>query len=337
MPSKRIAVWIAAAVVAVGAMAVAAFVLVRDEEATPSGDLIAYGCREPKNVWYAVCVIRQDGTDRKRLTTRLPATGSAWSPDGRRIAFTRHQEVGESTAFTDDDVFVMDADGDGVLQLTKERPGFHSGQPTWSPDGREIAFVRGPALAAGIGQPGSLFVMATDGSDVRRLTRGALDSGPAWSPDGSEIVFSRAKDFNSPRGIWVVDVTGGEPRELTHTADYFDTFPAWSPDGTRIAFARAIPQQSEFDGKSAIYAMNRDGTGLELILRHQHFARAPLGLAWSPDGRTIAFETSPTIECTAISLVEVESGAVRPLTSCTRLSESAVSPAWQPATSASGG
>jgi len=76
--------------------------------------------------------------------------------------------------------------------------------------------------------------------------------------------------------------------------------------------------------------MNRDGTGLELVLRHQHFARAPLGLAWSPDGRTIAFETSPTIECTAISLVEVESGAVRPLTSCTRPRESAVSPAWQP-------
>lgn len=330
MPPKRIAVGIGAAVVAAGAVAVAAFVLARDEETPPSGDLIAYSCREPKNVWYAVCVIRQDGTDRKRLTTRLPATGSEWSPDGRRIAFTRPQEVGEFSTFTDDDVFVMDADGDGVRQLTEENPGFHSGQPTWSPDGGEIAFVRGPMLAAGIGTPGSLFVMATDGSDVRRLTRGALDSGPAWSPDGREIVFSRAKDFNSPRGIWVVDVSGGEPRVLTHTVDYFDTFPAWSPDGTRIAFARAIPQQSEFDGKAAIYVMNRDGTGLDLILRHQHFARAPLGLAWSPDGRTIAFETSPTHECTSISLVEIQSGAVRALTSCARQSESAVAPAWQP-------
>ena len=54
MPSKRIAVGIAAAVVAVGAMAVAAFALVRDEETPPSGDLIAYGCREPKNAWYAM-------------------------------------------------------------------------------------------------------------------------------------------------------------------------------------------------------------------------------------------------------------------------------------------
>jgi len=330
MPSRRLTSGIGIAVVAASAMAVAAFALLRDEEIPASGDMIAYGCREPKNVWYAVCVIRQDGTDRRRLTTRLPTTGSAWSPDGQRVVFTRHQEVGESTKFTDDDVFVMDGDGDGVRQLTEENPGFHSGQPTWSPDGREIAFVRGPALAAGIGQPGSLFVMAADGSDVRRLTRGALDSGPAWSPDGREIVFSRAKDFNSPRGIWVVGLVGGEPRQLTRTVDYFDTSPAWSPDGMRIAFARAIPLQTEFDGKSAIYVMNRDGTGLELVLRHQHFARASLGLAWSPDGRTIAFETSPIPECTAISLVDVASGAVRPLTTCTRSRESAVSPAWQP-------
>jgi len=330
MPSRRLIIGIGVAVVAASAMAVAAFALLRDEEIPANGDVIAYGCREPKNVWYAVCVIRQDGTDSRRLTTRLPTTGSAWSPDGQRIAFTRHQEVGESTTFTDDDVFVMDADGDGVRQLTEENPGFHSGQPTWSPDSREIAFVRGRALAAGIGQPGSLFVMAANGSDVRRLTRGALDSGPAWSPDGREIVFSRAKDFNSPRGIWVVDLVGGEPRQLTHMVDYFDTSPVWSPDGMRIAFARAIPFQTEFDGKSAIYAMNRNGTGLELVLRHQYFARASLGLAWSPDGRTIAFETSPIPECTAISLVDVASGAVRPLTTCTRPREAAVSPAWQP-------
>jgi len=67
------------------------------------------------------------------------------------------------------------------------------------------------------------------------------------------------------------------------------------------------------------------------VLAHQHFADGPYSLTWSPDGRTLAFETSPNVECVAISTVDVERGVVRPLTACVRQSESAVAPAWQPA------
>jgi Tol biopolymer transport system component len=84
-------------------------------------------------VWFAVCVIRADGTERRRLTTRLKGSTPAWSPDGRRIAFTRNEDIGEYTTFSDDDVFVMDADGDNIRQLTRERDGRHAGRPTWSP------------------------------------------------------------------------------------------------------------------------------------------------------------------------------------------------------------
>lgn len=335
MPPKRIAVGIGAAVVAAGAVAVAASTLVRDEETPPRGDLIAYSCREPKNVWYAVCVIREDGTDRKRLTTRLTTTDPAWSPDGRQIAFTRNEDVGEFMTHTDDDVFVMDADGDDVQQLTPERDGRSSGQPAWSPDGRQIAYVHGPSVDSGVpSRFGGLFVMNADGSEVRRLTEGHADTDPSWSPDGSEIAFTRGVNLGSPTAantdIWVTGPTGGAPRRLTRRAHLFEEAPAWSPDGSRIAFAR-LTFQTQFDGKEGIYVVNRDGTGERLVLVHQHFADGPYSLTWSPDGRTIAFETSPTRECTSISLVEIESGAVRPLTSCARTSESAVAPAWQPA------
>jgi TolB protein len=278
-----------------------------------------------------------DGTEQRRLTSRLTTSYLAWSPDGRRIAFTRNEEVGESTTFTDDDVFVIEGDGDDPRQLTPEQDGRSSGQPTWSPDGSEIAFVRGQSVASTVpSRFGGLFVMRADGSDVRRLTPdppGGADTSPAWSPDGREIAFTRGMNLSSfPRvnmDIYVVDRAGRTPRRLTHTARTFETTPAWSPDGSRIAFARSTTQ-TEFDGRAAIYVMNRDGTGERLVLAHQYFAGTPHCLTWSPGGRTIAFETSPVLECTAIHLVEVASGRARPLTSCTRKRESALSPSCQP-------
>lgn len=223
----------------------------------------------------------------------------------------------------------MDADGSDLRQLTPDRAGIHAGRPAWSPDGRSLVFVRGDSVpSALVVRPGALFVMNADGSDARRLTRNRLDAGPAWSPDGREIVFSRAKSFTSPsRGIWTMSAAGGRPHELTHAVGFLDGAPAWSPDGTRIAFVR-LTRESQNDGNAAIYVMNRDGGELRLVVRHYSFFS--YGLAWSPDGRTIAFETSPSRLCTALALVDVASGRIRPLTTCTRRRESALSPAWQP-------
>lgn len=319
------------------ALALLVFVLTSGDRGPPAGrgDVIAYGCKEPNNAWYAICLVRSDGTDVHRLTRRLPTSAPAWSPDGRKIAFTRNEDVGEYTAFSDDDLFVMDADGDGIRQLTSERDGRSAGQPTWSPDGRQLAYIDAESVPSGQpSRPGVLFVMNPDGSGVRRIGRGEFDVDPAWSPDGTEIAFSRCHNPDSASrcslDLFVVSAGGGVPRRLTRTPLVFEAGATWSPDGSRIAFTRWTFRSLLVDGRVTLNVIGRDGRGEQLLLGHKHFGSGLYSLAWSPDGRTIAFQTSPTPQCTAISLVDVETRAVRALTTCTRPRESTVSPAWQP-------
>jgi len=336
MPRNRAIAFGLAAFGLVVVVSFATLLLVRDEPAKVRGDLIVYGCKEKKNPWYAICVMGRDGTNPHRLTTKLATTDPAWSPDGRRIAFTRNEDIGESTTFTSDDVYAMDADGDGERRLTPERVGRSSGQPTWSPDGRQIAYVHGESVSSAVpSRFGGLFVMNDDGSDVRRLTHGRADTDPDWSPDGREIVFVRGENLASPteaaEDVYVVNVAGGTARRLTRTPPgIFEAAPTWSPDGSRIAFAR-MTNTTQFDGKATIHVINADGTGEKLALANTLFAVAPYSLAWSPDGGTLAFETSSMLGCTSISLLEIATGAVKPLTSCSRPRESTVAPNWQPA------
>jgi Tol biopolymer transport system component len=318
------------------AAGVLAFLLTRTSGSDPvAGDRIAYGCRESRNPWYAICVSSADGSDPTRVTRDLPTTDPSWSPDGRRLAFTRNEDVGESTTFTFDDVFVMDADGSDLRQVTADEEDLWSGQPTWSPDGTELAYVRGESVASTVSSKyGELYRIELDGEAMRPLTAGWPDTDPDWSPDGRAIAFVRGESLSSftdaNDDLYVLELATGQVRRLTTTpAGTFENAPAWSPDGSRIAFVRT-PRGSQFSGRASLHVIDRDGSREQRLLRYELFADAPYSLAWSPDGRSLAFETSSAIGCTSISVLDVETRSRRALTSCARPREATVAPTWQP-------
>jgi Tol biopolymer transport system component len=170
----------------------------------------------PPKIW----AVAPDGSDHVQLTHgEAPDFLPAWSPDGTKIAFTR--ELGGST-----EIFVMNADGSEVTQLTGDRT-VNDEHPAWSPDGTHIAYT------SGTDEHQDLYVMSANGSDFTRVVGGPFFSAdPAWSPRGDEIAFICDTDLclvGAEQGSRPTQLLGTRPKESS---------PRWSPDGRSIAFAR---------------------------------------------------------------------------------------------------
>jgi dipeptidyl aminopeptidase/acylaminoacyl peptidase len=107
--------------------------------------------------------------------------------------------------------------------------------PRFSPDGRQIAFVRVTVDRAGNRYRRAIWLAPADGSPPRRLTAGGKsDIAPRWSPDGRRLAFVSTRDGDKPQ-IYIIPIDGGEARRLTHMRQGA-VEPAWSADGARIAF-----------------------------------------------------------------------------------------------------
>ena len=184
-----------------------------------------------------------------------------------------------------DEIYVMNADGSGLTNLTNNT--VQDGYPAWSPDGSKIVFV------SNRNGEEEIYVMNADGSNVTRLTNdAAVDRFPTWSPDGTKIAFARVGGPAGPSWqIFVMDATdtdsdgnGDNLRQLT-TSSGNNLAPAWSPDGTKIAF------NSDRGNYGEIWVINAaDGTGeTQLTSATGYQDSTP---SWSPDGSRIVFGSS---------------------------------------------
>jgi Tol biopolymer transport system component len=135
------------------------------------------------------------------------ATDPAWSPDGKLIAYDYRKP-----GFSIRELYVMNADGRGIRQLTHLRQ--VSGLPAWSPDGKRLAFQSNVRLGHF-----EIYTIALDGKGFREITRSDADViQPAWSPDG-RLSFTRDGE------IWV-DAAGTETKL---TSEGNASSPAWRP------------------------------------------------------------------------------------------------------------
>ena len=238
----------------------------------------------------------------------------AWSPDGKRFAFSRYDAAGPYDAknwtiwiadrdgsnprpvlrgavwasFSPDgsrlaagqmvdgdwEIVTVRADGTDVRQVTRRKGADHT--PAWSPDGSFLVYA-----AEDEPRHNSLYRIALDGSSIKRLTNDpATDYNPAFSPDGRRIVFYREKGDKHDQ-VWTLDLaTGRETRVTDGTGHNF--FPAFLPDG-RVAFS-GQPD----GGERRLMVVSKDGSRVEPI--------GPPGInvaRWSPDGSEILFLAGP--------------------------------------------
>jgi tol-pal system beta propeller repeat protein TolB len=179
---------------------------------------------------------------------------------------------------------VMAADGSNQQRLT---PPDGQSDPSWSPDGTQIAYSNANECDA-FTPCSQICVVNRDGSGNRCLTRPDVRSEePAWSPSGDEIAFVRW-DYEAPRDaetdIYTVRVDGMEESRLT-AAPGEDESPSWSPDGEKIVFSSH--RDSPPDGESYhLYVMDTDGSNPTRLTDSDAWDYWP---SWSPDGDRIAF------------------------------------------------
>ena len=229
---------------------------------------------------FEIYVMDIDGRNQRRLTNnRRDDWEPSWSPGGKRIAFTSSEDRNshEDVEGKRPHIYVMEADGKNRRKLTKNP--FAEWDPSWSPDGKQIAFTGKAALHA----HRYVYVVDAEGKNLRKLGSDHEEIGwePSWSPDGKHIAFVSTREKNGWRyDIFVMDADGSNHRQLTNN-DAWNFSPSWSPDGERIAFV------STGDWKNyEIYVMDADGENLRRLTRNP----APdLHPSWSPDGEHIVF------------------------------------------------
>jgi dipeptidyl aminopeptidase/acylaminoacyl peptidase len=295
---------------------------VAQAEFSPDGKSIAYTVvryDRPGRPWPQLWVMDVTSAKSTRIGGENDPSGSPlWSPDGHWIAFSGTAEGKQGLA-------IVHPDGSRITFLS-EAHGTNAALPgqgadiTWSPDGKQIAFISatpGPETADATGDPMvitrylykpdageglshfndnlrlHIFIVDVATKTVRQVTSGDnYEHSVDWSPRGDEIAFVSDRSPETDQffnyDIFALKVSDGSIRRLTATenAEYD---PKWSPDGKMIAFRatkRGLTDRETTMEDTHVWLMNADGSSRRELAAIDNRQGAPV---WGPDSKSVYF------------------------------------------------
>lgn len=201
------------------------------------------------------------------------------SPDNNQVAFSWSGANQDNN-----DIYVLLIGSAGLLRLTTDPAADFS--PSWSPDGRWIAFVRGPRpgrcevrLVSPLGGPERML------AEVHVRQSDVTPPYLAWLPDGNSLIAVDSPGPHEPDALFVISADSGEKRPLTlpERPALGDSNPAVSPDGRFVAFRRH-PSSGLY-----VLALAEGATAAGTIRRLTPVAMSAGHSTWMPDGKTILF------------------------------------------------
>jgi TolB protein len=251
---------------------------------SPDGTKIAFES-QVADLSREVVATDKDGGHRVVLADHLAEVGDlSWAPDSRRVAFGARLPDTHSSH-----IFVAEVGRGGAVELGGSD--LFGIEPSWSPDGLEIAFKRIDAERSQADYAdGTLWLMGADGSNPHQLSPSGGSGNElwntAWSPDGKRLAFL-ALGNNQRHDVYVIGSDGKGQRNLTDSPQD-EYWPSWSPDGARIAFPR---MSLTANNQGTVVVVDPDGSNPVVLPGPPVNSNT---LIWSPDGtRILAYEKNP--------------------------------------------
>jgi TolB protein len=264
-----------------------------------------------------IYIMNPDGSEQVNLTQH-PAIDQqpVWSPTGEQILFISNRRDFRPRGRRD--LYLMDPDGSNVRRVFKKKIEGWRVSPSWSPDGKQIAYRQKYGANGTMGT----YIATLGEQDEEFFVKG---SAPAWSPDGTEIACGVAE----PGREWIVFIdvrTRKRERLLPKKSLPWQNAPSWSATGDRLAFSgnnHPLPVIAEkgldeakalhnaWRDKETIFVVNRDGTNLQQLVDE---AGPDAGYPeLSPNGEEVLY-TQEINERSQIFKVDVNSGVQTQLT-----------------------